>query len=141
MPSDILGVTRFHIPAIGKLAALLRTIPGIALVAGLLAALIVFFGTEGSSERRAERRTDQATGDRAASEPPVCPGADLEPAPVVFAELTLEVAADRVAIEPIPHADPFEDLITPPPPPTGPRTLTTDPSRISSPYRHAGSPP
>ena len=49
LPTDILGAARWRIPLLGRLLSVLRSTPGIALIAGLLASLLVLFGLGGLS--------------------------------------------------------------------------------------------
>lgn len=132
VPSDILGAARWRIPALGRMVAGLRTGPGIAVVAGALAALLVIFGTE---SHRAHPVTRGAVQPEATST-----------APAVTAELHSDVAAHReapeVALDPQPidpppvastpcegvDSDPLDDLIVPPPlrPVASPGLAATD---------------
>ena len=82
LPTDILGAARWRIPLLGRLLSVLRSTPGIALIAGLLASLLVLFGLERPEYRRTRRKPDT---------PPI----------------------PSVAVDPPPHEDPLDDIITP----------------------------
>ncbi|MBI5158438.1 MAG: signal peptidase I [Acidimicrobiia bacterium] len=90
-PADILGSATWRIPMVGRLFSLMRTVPGIAAVTGVLAALLVVLGTD-SPERRRRRRLEMGDG-------------DADPAPVAEAPPPPAV--------PQGPADPLDGLIAP----------------------------
>ena len=90
LPTDILGAAWWRIPVVGRLMSALRTVPGIALVAGLLAALLVVLGTETPDRGRTRLSASNDNPE-------------------------VRVATRPVDPEPAPEMDPLDDIITPPP--------------------------
>jgi signal peptidase len=115
LPSDILGAAWWRIPVVGRLMSMLRTVPGIALVAGLLAALLVVLGTE-TPDRRGKRRSPGAGDDHPDT-----------PLPVATRPVHPEPAPEMV----VATVDPLDDIITPPPIGSGevfPKPVVPDPA-------------
>ncbi len=98
-PTDILGSATWRIPLVGRLFSALRTVPGIAVLAGVLAALLVLLGVEDTGRRHNRDKPD--------------PPQDRLPVP-------------SVAAEP-PHEDPLDDIITPETPLARWASIDTDP--------------
>ena len=104
VPADILGSATWRIPMVGRLLSVLRTVPGIAAVAGVLAALLVVLGI-GSPQPRRRRRPK--TGDRADDPAPIAE----TPAPPMPTEPTAEPLDDPISP---PIADPLRPPIDDP---------------------------
>ncbi len=96
VPGDILGVARWRIPKLGRLMAVLQSVPGIAGTAGLVAALLVIFGAAESPDR-----CRRCAGYESA------PDAAKTPSPAVSTDPTQD---------PPPEKDPPDDNVPLPPP-------------------------
>jgi len=83
--ADILGSATWRIPMVGRLLSVLRSVPGIAAVSGIIAAILVVLGTRSPEPRRRRRETDGDSVPTAAVPTPWSPAAsstDLARGPI-----------------------------------------------------------